>query len=813
MDSIWQDFRFGITLIYKNLKFSAIIVFCLALGIGPNATIFSLLNALILRPFEAHQPDRLVRIKTLRGFDAEQNQTSLTYPDCETLNRDATKFTGIIARSGTSVVARIAGEARTLYTETVSSNYFDVLGVTPLLGSTFHLQDEELPGSQPFVVLGYRFWLDQYAGDPAVVGRKMTLNGYDFKILGVMPPKFTGTQQGIQADIWTSLSQSLHTRPNDDTRLTSRNHFWLEVHGRLAAGVTLDQANLELAALGEKYAGEFPDTNENSSFIALDLQSPQVIIAVIGVLLVVSIVLLVACASVAALLLARSTERTREIAIRIALGATRRRLIRQLLTESLMLGLLAGVIGLLGALWTVDFFPLLLPELPMRVMVNTDLNWSVLGYTTLLAMIATLIFGLAPALQTTKPDVFAALKDQPLAVPSNAGTSRLRNAFVIAQFSMSIMLLIYSALFVRSLTKVNDVDLHFQPDDLMTYRTDLRQIGFSGEEQSTFAEELRTRLAQVPGVTSVSIARSVPMGLDHSNTNITPIDESMTSGERQSCSYTFIAPAFFSTLGMPLLAGREFTSQDGTYLNPVIIVNEELASRLWPGANPLGKLVTTPYSQEAFEVVGLVPTSKYGHLGEGETPFFYIPLMEDISHSISFLMRTEGDQSKVEEGIRQAISAAHPDLALNMLQPYRQVYEFILLPARIGALLLGGLGLLALILAVIGVYGVVSYSVNLRSREVGIRLALGAKPNALVVMLLQKGLLLIGIGTAIGLAVTLTINLTFDQISLALIEVSPTDPLVFICAPLLLAGIAVLAVYRPARQTTRMDPMEALRYE
>ena len=813
MDSIWQDIRFGIKLLYKNLKFSIIIVCCLALGIGPNATIFSLLNALILRPFQAAEHERLVRVKSSLGADSEKDVTSLTYPDFEELNRRATSFQGIIVRSGASVVGRVNGEARTLFAETVSSNYFDVLGVPPLLGDTFHQQEEELPGSQPYVVLGYRYWQEHYDQDPTVIGSQLVLNGYDFSILGVMPPNFTGTLQGFQADIWTSLTQSAHVRPNDSTRLTSRGHFWLQAHGRLAPNVTQSEANLELASLGSQLAEEFPESNENRSFVALDLQSPDVILIAIGVLLLVGIVLLVACASVAALLLARSTERTREIAVRLALGATRRRLLRQLLTESLMLSTAAAILGLLGALWAVDFIPRLLPDLPMRVLIRTDLDLSVLGYTTMLALFATIIFGLAPALQATKPAIFPALKDQPLATPAQAGTSRLRNAFVIIQFTLSIMLLIYSSLFLKSLLKAGDVELHFQPENLMTFRTDLRQIGYSGDELTAFAESLRQQLVAVPGVRAVSITRSAPLGMDRSGTFITPIYETLETGERLACDYTFVDAGFFATLGMPLLDGREFINEERSYLNPAIIVNDALANKLWPGQEPLGQLVSTPYSQEAFQVIGVVPTSKYGHLAERETPFFYIPLQEDITHGITYLISTNGDRNAVANEIAATIKAAHPDLAVNMLQPYQKLIEFILLPARAGALLLGCLGLLALILAIIGVYGVVSYSVNLRNQEIGIRLALGAKPSALVYLLLRKGILLIGCGLLLGLTATLIINLSIEQIDLALIEVSPTDPLVFLVTTTFLAGIALFAIYRPARQATRMDPMEALRYE
>ncbi len=810
LDSLWQDIRFGFWTLYKNIKLTAVIVLCLALGIGPNATVFSVVNTLLLRPMDAEDPERMVAVRTVATTEqGRQRLTSLTYPDWERINREVKSLDGVFAISGTRVSVRLEEGAVLAIASTVSSNYFDVLGRQAMIGDTFHQEPGEMPGRKPQAVLGYRFWKEKFAGDPDIAGKKIIINGSEFTITGVMPRSFARPDL-IQPEMWTPLIMSPQIRPGDPTRLTAEGHYWLRGFGRLADGANLDQVNEELATIGAKLAESYPETHERRSFTAHPPRSGAPTPITAGILGAAAIVLLIACASVAALLLARATDRRHEISVRLAMGARRRRVVRQLLVESALLAIIAGVIGLLAAMWTLDAIELALPRQIVPVAVDFAVDGRVLGYTLLIALISAMVFGLAPALQATRHDIFPALKDQPLSRGSERRISTLRNLFMTAQFALSTLLLIFAGLFVKSLRNAETLDPGFDVETTLVFRADLSMYGFLGAEKTEYADELVRRIVALPEVASASLARSTPMGMDFSSTYITPLDENMEAGERMICDYTFVDEGYFETIGIEILEGRGFTRAERGYLQPVVIVNKTLAEQLWPGKSPLGKLLASPYSADAFEVIGVVESGKYENFIEEERPYFYIPIQEEFVHGLQFVMRTDGPARDRRDAVAAALAGFNPDLALTELRPIEDYLELALFPIKAAATLFGALGALALILAIIGVYGVVSYGVSLRKQELGIRMALGAHPRALTLMLMRGGLLLIALGAAIGLSLAYFLQPLASQF---LIEIDGVDFIAFLAVPLLLGAVAGAAIFFPARRAVHGEPMLALRYE
>ncbi len=814
LESIWQDIRYGLGQIVRRPRLSILIILVLALGIGPNATIFTLLHSVLGAELDIERVDRMVLVGQAADGDDSESLGPVSTPDFEFLLRESRELRGLFANSGSQVAIRLRSGSEMALTQIVSSNYFDVLGRSAFLGEVFHRLEDDLPGRKAEIVLSHRFWAARFEGDHQVVGDVLAINGRDFRIVGVMPETFTGNMAGLTPDFWSPLAMIDSLRPSETGRLTNRSENWLQLAGRMRAEASLESLNRELEALSRAQQEAFPETNSQIVFEAREFSvvgpiPPKVLAGIVSaILFLVLLILLVACSSVAALLLARSTERRQEVAVRLALGASRLRVIRQLLVESSLLSMLAGILALLMTLWTGRLVLALLPEMPIPITIDLQVDGQVLLYCAFLCLLATFVFGLAPALQVTRSDLMSSLKDQPVGGSFERRTSRLRSVFLLAQFSLSVTLLTSAVLAVSSLRGASEIDAGFEREHLLVFRTDLGMYGYLGAEKDELGARLRDALLAVDGIDRVGLVRTAPFAFDRSSATASRFGHDLQSGESHRISYTTIGVDYFGSLGVELLAGRVFEDRDRDYVQPVVIANEAAAGLFFPGREALGGYISLPHSEDAFEVVGIAETVKNGSLGEHETPFLYLPMRRDYSHNLSFLMRTADEPEALVDGVRSAIASVDSHIAVDSVSTMEELVEVVLIPAKLTAALCSALGLLAIILTVIGVYGVVSYSIRQRQQEVGVRLTLGASPTRIVSMLLSHGMALVGVGALVGLGLSLVVARV-----LSFVLTDANQPLVFLLVPLLLLALTALSLFLPARRASQMQPMAVLRYE
>lgn len=815
-----EDIQFAVTQFFRHPKFMLSIMLCLALGMGPNTALFSLINELLFSTVNVEQPHRLVSIGNNDGSEPGLFTRTTSHSDFLYFNERTESFKGMFATSTTSVSLYKDNKSNMITAQMVSSNYFDVLGRTAAMGKTFDVPDEFIVGTQPYVVLSHQMWHDRFQSDKAIVGKSITLNSYDYKVIGVMAPDFTGNIAVMMPDLWVSLTQAPQMRPDAPHMVTSPVNFWLQFYARLNDGVTIDQATQELRQMSDALV-EQSEEKSPRSYYATDYETygmlPKAGLQMMSAALMFigSLILLLACASLAALLLSRATERRQEMAVRIAMGASRWDLVRQLLIEGLMLSLASGVLALLMTLWVRKYTLAMLPELPISISLSMPINAGVLVYVVCIATLATLLFALAPALQASRFDIMPALKDQPVAGSFEKSTSRLRSFFLVVQFTLSIALLISAGVAIRSMQKSTEVDPGFESKHLVVFNTQLAQYGFFSDEKEQLMQKLKQKFNTIEGIVDVGIARSAPFGFDRSFTSISVFDQAPEVDENgkkirgKSYGYTRIDQDFFAATNIKVLEGRVFTEQDRDYVVPTVIINQAAAQVMFKGEPALGRYLQLPMSQDAFEVVGIVETIKHGSLGEEDTPFFYIPMAEDFGHGISIIMRTNKDPELIRKDIEAAIIEVEPLVTTDGIKTVAQMVSLIQLPLLLIAWLCGGLGILALILAIVGVYGSVAYSIQLRQQEVGVRLSLGATPNQLIWMLLQKGLLLALVGTVFGIGLAFAIT---NIMSIVLI--GPAQDLAsFIGVPLLLLLVTTFGILFPARRTCYREPMSVLRYE
>ncbi|CAM2067509.1 ABC transporter permease [Sulfidibacter corallicola] len=820
MDALIQDLRFAVRMLRKSPKFTVIAIVCLSLGVGPNTAIFSVIDTLLLRPVDVARQHELVSIRTtIKGEVGEFSELiSLSHPDYVDIRDRTDLFSGLIAYSGSEVAVKLPGGMTTSYGSLVSANFFDVLGRDAVVGDTFHGNPRATPGTMPVVVLGHGFWTKNFGADPDVVGRHLWVNGFEFTVIGVMGPGFTGATIALQPDMWIPLPMCAQAIPNQPQRLNRRDQLWLNVVGRLKKGADLVEVDTRLGTLGETLAAENPDEIMERGFTSAPFsQLGELSLVPVGGLIamvmgLVGLVLLVACFNVAALLLARTTERRREISVRVAMGATRGRLIRQLLVESALLSFVATLFGLILSLWTLDLVRSLLANMPIHIVVDTGLDWRMLLFSLFVTIVSTLVFGLAPALHHTKLDIVSHLKSQGADAGSNRATSRLRAVFVVMQVATSVFMLIVATLLWRGLQRAGNIDPGFDIDHTAVFHLDPELYGFDIDEVGELGTDLTLRLANHPDVEGAAHGHMAPFDMNYSVTSVQAIDENLGTGEPIRTLKNSIAPGFLETLEIPLLEGRYFLASDRLDRPRSCIVNRELADRLWPGESAVGRQIMPAGGEESIEVVGVVPTGKYQTLGERDQPYLYYPLQPRFEHGLSFILRTtrRTASDEVTAGMRAFLEKEHPEMVFSSLVSMRDHISTILWPNKIGAALFAGLGLLALVLATAGVFGMVSHEIRQRRGEIGIRLALGGSPETIMALLLWHGFRLVGIGIAVGIAAAWG---TTHFLTMILNGVSPTDPLSFVAPTLLLVGAAGLAVFQPARKAANRDPMEALRYE
>jgi predicted permease len=832
LETIWQDVRYGLRGLRRSPGFTAVVVTTLALGIGANGAIFSLANALLFRPLPVGQPDELVSIYTSDHSGPLHGGSS--YPDYVDFRDRNDLLSGLVAYMATPLdlgdeSLGPSGESERVFGEMVTGNYFSVLGVEPVLGRGFTQEEDRTP--HPVAVVSHGLWQRRFAGDPAVIGRSIRINGHRFTVVGVAPPRYPGLIRGLASDVWVPLTMHRQAMPGG-MDLTSRGDRGLLVMGRLAPGATLEQARARFraiaAALHESHREAWSNVFEKARVVTVEPESAArvfpavrepVVIFIALLMSVVGLVLLIACANVASLLLARAAARRRELAIRVALGAARARLVRQLVTESLLLSALGGAAGLLLAMWGTDLLHAMVPPLPFPVALDLGLDWRVVGFTAGVSLATSLLFGLVPALAASRPDLVSALKDD-AGGGSGWHRARLRKSFVAGQVALSLVLLIGSGLFLRSLRNASAIEVGFDPEDLVALSVDLSLQGYDEERGHAFHRQLIERVRALPGVTAASLAAELPlgfdgpMGLSGTRRGITVEGYRAAEGEDTEVSTTTVGPDYFQTMKIPLVRGRGFSERDTRGSPGVVVVNQAFARRYWPGQEALGKRIQMGGGNNAgapsLEVVGVVVDGKYATLGEEKRPFFYLPLYQDHSPRVTLVVRTEASPAAALAAARRAVRDLDRNLPIHAARTMSDHLAATLLPARMAAAVLGVFGLVALALAAMGLYGVVSFSVAQRTREIGMRMALGARRRDVLDLVIRQGMQLTLIGIAIGLAIAGAMT---RMLSGLLYGVSAGDPLVFTAIALLLAAVAGLACYLPARRAARVDPMLALRHE
>jgi macrolide transport system ATP-binding/permease protein len=808
---LWQDVRYGVRMLIKRPGFTLIAVVTLALGIGANTAIFSLINTVLLRPLPVAQPERIVEITPLRPGVSVSNFSYPVYRDFRDKND---VLEGLAAYRFVPMSLSRSGNNERLWGYLVSGNYFDMLGVRAVRGRMFTQEEDRAPGAHPVAVVSYGSWQRRFGGDPNLVGQTITINSNSFTVIGIAPPEFNGTVLIFTPEIYVPMMMANQIEPGSNwlERPGSGRIFAL---GRLKPNVSLVQAKTELDALAVQLGREYPII-EN---MQLSLAPPGLFLPMLrgytlgfaGVMLaVVGLVLLIACTNLANLLLARATQRRKEIAVRLALGASRWRLVRQLLTESMMLALAGGMLGVMIAWWLVDLVKAFKPPMDFALTIDLKIDWRVLLFTLIVSFLSGVLFGLIPAWHATKTDLNTALKNE-----TGIGgyrRSRLSSGLVVAQVALSLLLLVAAGLIVRSLQQVQTIGPGFEVERTVTASVDLNLQGYNRERGMQFYKQLIARIEALPGVQSASLTTILPLMLDRNPSRIYAEGQPFTrTADLPQILYTSVWSRYFETMGIPLLEGRDFTIQDGNDQRLVAIVSETFARRFWSGQNAVGRRLRQGGPGNQFsEVVGVVKDSKFGSLGEEPQPFVYFPMASEYEGAAAFVARTTGEPQNLINAIRHEVGQLDANLPVYDAKTMSEHMRISLFPLRTGAWLAGSFALLALALAGLGIYGVMSYAVSQRTRELGIRMALGARGGDVLWLVIRQGMVLASIGLALGLAGALALTRLMKSV---LVGVSATDVVTFIGVTVLLAVVVLIACYVPARRATRVDPMIALRCE
>jgi predicted permease len=824
MEGFWQDLRHAVRGLRRSPGFTVVAVLALALGIGANTSIFTLLNAVLLRPLPGvENPAQLVTFKRLQLNNPDY---SFGYPDFLDYQKQQNSFTGLAGHCRTplslshGITERIRGDL-------VTGDYFSVLGAKAVLGRTIVREDVEAPGSSPAVVLSYGLWQRAFGSDSSEIGRAIRINGHSFTVVGVAGGNFTGTVPGAPVDAWLPITAQPQAIPRMTSDvLQSRAAGWIGIFGRLKPGVAMQAAQAEMKTIAARLAQAYPQTNEHRGVdlfagVGVDPDDKEILQGFLGVLLAaVGLLLLIACGNVANLLLVRATGRRREIAIRMAMGASRRRLIRQLLTEGVLLSSLAGVAGLLLAPWTASL--ILAFQQPLYPMTSLDLapDFRVLCFTLAVAALTGILFGLAPALQSSKPDLVVSLKEG--ARSAGSRRSRLQSALVTIQVALSLVLLMGAGLALRSMRNVLSSEFGFKAENLVLLSMDLSIQGYSEQQGQTFYQHLMERLEATPGVQSASLAGTVPPQ-DYSGRislfyeGQAPAPEILRGHEFElgiRVDDNVISPNYFGTMGIPLVAGRDFTSRDNSAAPRVAIVNEKLAERLWAGESPVGRQIEWPSPEGErhgpIEIIGVAKDTKYRSLLAEPSTLIYLPVLQNYNGRETLLVRTAGDPSGVVPALRNVVAGLNVDLPVYGVKTMSEQVADSLWQQRMAAALIGSFGALALLLTAVGLYGVISHWVAQRTHEIGVRMALGATPKDILGLVLGRGMTVAVLGVVLGV---LAARGATRAMSALLYGVGTTDAGTFAAASLLLAAVALAASYFPARRATKVDPMAALRDE
>ena len=809
-NAIAQDLRFAWRMLLKSPLFTTIVVVTLALGIGLNTAVFSAVEVLLLRPLPGvRAADELVQL--YRTYPGDQRYGSNSIPHFWDLRKRTTDvYSGVAAWAFVNMSVTASERPTRVFGQMVSADYFTVFGVPAAKGRVFVPAEDEGRGAHPVAVLSDAGWKTVFGGDPNVVGRRIPVNGQSVEIIGVTPPEFRGGIPLVPPVMWMPLMQLEQLRPGSGRDFESRGNNAMNVIARLRPGVSPEQARARMAVVTTALRAEFPDAYEDSDINVVrqadagvhpTMRDAQVGLSA-AVMAVVVLLLLIGCVNVANLFLARARDRSREMAIRLALGASRAALIRQLLVESLAFALVAGVAGMLVATWAIGLANGI--TLPLDIDFRPDLTLSplVLAFSLGVTVLTGLLFGLAPALQATRPALVPALKGE---APAGQSRSRVSRGLVVAQMALSIILLVCAGLFLANLRSATALDKGFVSDNLLLAEMDPSLQGYTRAATTDFYRRLHEQLVANPAVTSVALVDEVPLGFGSSDRSVEIPGYTPAKNEGMSINYGSVSPGYFATMGIRVLKGREFEAQDDSGAARRVVINQRFADRFWPGQDALGRTVR---SGRDYTVIGVVPTGKYRRLGEDATAYMWFPQEQVWRAEMNLVIRTKSDPASLVPALRSAVAGLDPNLPISNVRTMEKHLGISLLPARLTGAALGVFGVLGLLLASVGMYGVMAYSVSQRTREIGIRMAIGAAAADVVRLIMRQGLTLVLIGTVIGLAGAIGATRLLAGI---LYGDNAVDPVTFTVVPLVLLAVAAVATFAPARRAALVDPAITLR--
>jgi putative ABC transport system permease protein len=805
MEKFFQDLRYGFRLLARKPSFTLVAIVALALGIGANSVIFSVVNAVLLRPLPYEEPEQLMMAwenNTKQG----ESKSSVSYLNYIDWKNQSKTFSSLAAYSYWPFVLVGTGEPERIWGAAVSPEFFPTLEIKPIIGRSFFAEEDQ-KGRDNVVILSHSLWQRRFNSDPNITDKPIILNGNSFNVIGVLPETFKYPLLD-EAEFWAPLSLSASYQQ-------SRGLHYLEVVGRLGDGISQAQAQAEMETIASQLEAQYSDTNSGwrINLVPLHEQITGDVRAVMLVLIgAVGFVLLIACTNVANLLMARATARYKEMALRLALGATRGRIIRQLLTESVLLALMGGAAGLLLAYWAIRLLVNLAPAAIPRVK-EVTIDERVLIFTLVVSVLTAIIFGLVPGLQASKPNLEQTLKEGGSRGMSFVSRARVRNTFVILEIALTLVLLIGAGLMVKSFIHLQQVDPGFNPDNLLTMHISLPRTRYNdARPQAEFFRQALEKVSSLPGVRTAAAVTTVPMAGRPVTWNFSVEGQApLLLSEQPTTKWNAISSAYFETMGIPILRGRPFSEQDKREAPPVAIINETMARRFFADQDPIGKRVIVAYDEMIpREIVGVVADVKHTGLEKETGPEIYTPYTQLIWPSMGILVRTASDPMSLANAARGKIWEIDPDQPIENVKSMQQVLYDSVSSNRFNMILFGIFAAVALVLAAVGVYGVIAYTVSQRTHEIGIRVALGASSRDILKLIVGQGVVLSVIGVLLGLVAAFVLTRTMSGL---LYDVSPTDPITFVSIALLLLAVAVIASYVPARRATKVDPTIALKYE
>jgi predicted permease len=822
MGTLIQDIRYGIRMLRKNPAMTLVATLTLALGIGANTTIFSAVNGLMLRPLPVANADRLV---VLAGEPkGGELFTNFSYPDFQDIRSQADGFQDVFGFVLRLAGMEVNGKVEPVLFNYVSGNYFSATGLKPAVGTLIYGADTEKPGTEPVAVLGYSYWKKRFNGDASIVGKQVKMNGQFVTVVGVAPKGFRGTYSLVDMQAYLPLGARMLWDQNTE----DKNSYWtkhdsgdIKILAVLKPGITRQQAVVSANVVAQRLNQQFPDTHKSVSFYAYPERlarpdpDPTNGLAIVGVLFMglAGMVLLLACSNVANIVLVRATSREREMAVRTALGAARTRIVRQLLTESFLLALMGGLLGVLIGIWTtrlISSIRIEVADVPLQF--DFSFDWHVFSFALAIAALTGLIVGMAPAWRAARSDFNKVLHEGSRGI-LGSGKSRVRSALVVAQVAVSLVLLVVAGLFVRSAQNAEHSYLGFDPHNVLNLTMETRSIGFDMPKTQQFFRDMEERVRALPGVESVSIASSIPMG--YSNNSSMAYAEGQTYSDKDAAPrtlYNAVDSDYFKTMRIPVLRGRALNEQDNEKAPKVAVINEALAKKLWPNQDAVGKHFSAKTGGPQMEVVGVTKQGKYNDPVDDATLFYYQPIAQNPTTFVTLQLRTAGAPEMLIPTVEQLIHSLAPGLPLTDVQTMEEslggVNGFFLY--RMGTRFTVTLGLLGLVLALVGVYSVISYAAAQKTHEIGVRMALGAGRDDILKMVLRQGFVLVGAGLVAGLVLTFVAGRGLGSL---LVGVSPSDPLTLIVVTLLLGGVGLVASFIPARRAMRIEPLRALKYE